>query len=61
MRCNGGFIVHRGASNSLVSQGKGTGLDYVEFRSETGCDTHRCPQVLRNIRLKKYDPHSKPR
>lgn len=60
-RGNGRRIVHRGPPDSLVSQGKTTGLDDIQPGAETGRNPHRGTKVLRNIWLKKYDPHSNPR
>lgn len=54
-------IIQRCTAHGLVIQREGAGLDHVKPGTKTGGQPDRGTEVLRNIWLKKYDPHFKPR
>ena len=50
-------IVHSRPTEMAIGDRKSGGLDDVGFEIETGAQTQNGPGVLRDIRLKKRDPH----
>lgn len=54
-----GGIIHGSAPDRRVAQGEAAGLDNVQRYPQTGGQSEGCPKVLRNVRLKKGQTHSK--
>ena len=52
-------VIHCCAPDSLVREGESTGLNDVHWDPHTGPETKSRPKVLRNVRLKKREQHSK--
>jgi hypothetical protein len=53
-------VIEGGALHGAVVEIEPDGLDYVQFDAETGAQPDAGADILRDVRLKKGETHSKP-